>query len=421
MTVDKNLFLYDLAVVAIMKNEAPYVKEWLDYHLLAGVDHFYIYDHESPDNFKEVLQPYIDAGIVTYIFYPDQFSITDAYNDALNQYKIFCRYMAFIDADEFIFPKNNRSIVEIVDGFFGAYDDAAEINIKWLMFGSNGHEKADYGRGVLERFTRRAAEAQGTIKSVVNPRRVKFFYTPHFSVTLEGNLAYGLEVDLVAINHYYTKSFEEFVKRRTTSPTYKNYQAVSRNVFEQYDFNDVFDDGILKYREARQNALQTGGGGSLIEKLSPSKQIDFLRLFNALLQNLYPILLKDSPQDFFRHNMETFLVCRELAVFLQNNSITEDAGKFFEELALNAIYKTMITDMTIIDATMLLNELPKLTTRNYPVVKEIYNASIVIATNLKNFYADQSSELGKFQLGIQARTFERLANMLETFNPFKHD
>ena len=52
--VDKNLFLYDLAVVAIMKNEAPYVKEWLDYHLLAGVDHFFIYDNETPDNLKEV-------------------------------------------------------------------------------------------------------------------------------------------------------------------------------------------------------------------------------------------------------------------------------------------------------------------------------------------------------------------------------
>ena len=40
MTVEKNLFLYNLAVVSIMKNEAPYVKEWLDYHILAGVENF---------------------------------------------------------------------------------------------------------------------------------------------------------------------------------------------------------------------------------------------------------------------------------------------------------------------------------------------------------------------------------------------
>ena len=38
MAVDKNLFLHDLAIVAIMKCEGPYLKEWLDYHLLAGVD-----------------------------------------------------------------------------------------------------------------------------------------------------------------------------------------------------------------------------------------------------------------------------------------------------------------------------------------------------------------------------------------------
>ena len=66
MAVDNNLFLYDLAIFAVMKNEAPYVKEWLDYHLAAGVEHFYIFDNESSDNLKEILQPYIDAGIVTY-------------------------------------------------------------------------------------------------------------------------------------------------------------------------------------------------------------------------------------------------------------------------------------------------------------------------------------------------------------------
>ena len=60
MAVDKDLFLYDLAVVAIMKNAGPYIKEWLDYHLLAGVEHFFIYDNDSLDNMKEVLQPYIE-------------------------------------------------------------------------------------------------------------------------------------------------------------------------------------------------------------------------------------------------------------------------------------------------------------------------------------------------------------------------
>ena len=45
--VDKNLFPYDLAVVAILKDEAPYLAEWLDYHLAAGVEHFYLYKPQS--------------------------------------------------------------------------------------------------------------------------------------------------------------------------------------------------------------------------------------------------------------------------------------------------------------------------------------------------------------------------------------
>ena len=58
--VDKNLFLYDLTITAIFKNEGHYLKEWLDYHLLAGVEHFYLYNNDSTDNYKEVLAPYIE-------------------------------------------------------------------------------------------------------------------------------------------------------------------------------------------------------------------------------------------------------------------------------------------------------------------------------------------------------------------------
>ena len=52
MDVDKNLFMYDLVAVSIVRDEAPYIKEWLDYHLLAGIDHFLIYDNDSADNLR---------------------------------------------------------------------------------------------------------------------------------------------------------------------------------------------------------------------------------------------------------------------------------------------------------------------------------------------------------------------------------
>ena len=105
--VDKNLFLNDLAVVAILKDEGHYLKEWLDYHLLAGVDHFYLYNNDSSDNYAEIIAPYVKAGVVTSTNIHGKLALSPAYHDALKRFKFFNRYMAFIDLDEFIYPKRD--------------------------------------------------------------------------------------------------------------------------------------------------------------------------------------------------------------------------------------------------------------------------------------------------------------------------
>lgn len=60
---------YYLAICAISKDEGPYLKEWVEWHLKQGVEKFYIYDNESTDCTKEILAPYIDNGIVEYTFF----------------------------------------------------------------------------------------------------------------------------------------------------------------------------------------------------------------------------------------------------------------------------------------------------------------------------------------------------------------
>ena len=113
--VDKKFFLHELSIVAVIKNEAHYLEEWLNYHLAAGVDHFYIYDNESTDNTAEILEPYIDAQLVDYFSVPGKLMKIPVYNDAVRQFKFATKYMAFIDCNEFIFPKTGQSIVEFVD------------------------------------------------------------------------------------------------------------------------------------------------------------------------------------------------------------------------------------------------------------------------------------------------------------------
>ena len=202
--VDKDLFLYDLAVVAILKNEGHYLKEWLDYHLMAGVDHFYIYDNESPDNQAEVAKPYVEAGLVDYISFPGKAMQYAVYNNAVKRFKFHCRYMAIIDGDEFIYPKVARGgdITEVVDEILSKDPNAAGLSIHWQIFGSNGQEKADYSKGVLERFTRRAPKDWGTpltdetkpggncfVKTISNPRRINHIIEAHCANYFYGHYA----------------------------------------------------------------------------------------------------------------------------------------------------------------------------------------------------------------------------------------
>ena len=426
MAVDKNLFLYDLAVVAIMKNEAPYVKEWLDYHILAGVNHFYIYDNESPDNLKEILQPYIDAGIVTYTFFPGKCRQMESYNDAVKRFKFFCRYMAWIDADEFIFPQNNKTIVEVVDEIFEENPKAGGLAVNVFQFGSNGQKKADLSKGVLERFTRRSsvdwlplengiAEGTARVKTIANPRKIKFFDNPHFAHYFEDYDAINENggivplysnnpptVEKIVMNHYKTKSFEEYKKKvqRGNADLYiSNYDIEN---FKADDRNEIFDDEILKYRE--------------FLKLNPAdseRQLDYRSLCNALMETIAPIFSENTEIEFFKGQMETFLTCWKLSQHLRENILSEKQGKFFEEAALSAVHKTFFKNSDIADLRLLFEELPEILLLDYPIVENICESSINIIPRLMDIFRIHN-------LWREFYKFEYLMNMLQTVQRYKY-
>ena len=387
MAVDKNLFVHDLAIVAIMKYEGSYLKEWLDYHLMAGVDHFYLYDHNSPDNQIEVAKPYVEAGLADYFVVPDEDSILLLYNEAVKNFKFLSRYIAFIDLDEFVYPKVDMGggIVEVVDEILSDAPNAGELGISWQMFGSNGQEKADFSRGVLERFTRRASHSTNPhtwCKFVANPRTINYIDSPHCAIHYEGFVAINEQgkvkpnppwhikppmTDKIVINHYQCKTWEEYQRKiKRGDGIYPTTDRYSRKAFDEYDLNEVFDDGILRYRAERAKTFRL-----------PDRSHDIERLLNALSANLSPTLVSTTPTQFYAGKMETFLTCRALADYLKTR-LTDDApAKFYEEAALKAVLQTAaIGAMTFADARLLLSEMPNLLSLPYPAVDDLRKACI---------------------------------------------
>ena len=258
--------------------------------------------------------------------------------------------------------------------------------INWQCFGSNGHEKADYSRGVLERFTRRAPyDLVGNlhVKTIANPRVIINIINPHYAkyfegkyalnsngnkqaVVLEHSISYAFNkpvaYDKIVINHYLTKSREEYrVKRERGRADAKDVgSSYTDQQFKKIDHNDEFDDGILFYRDARAEIYQP-----------PDKSHTDERLLSALERNLSPTLKIDTPLNFYAGKMETFLTCRAVANYLKTKLTDDTQVKLFEEASLKAILKALENSPSVADKELFDRELPELLKLPYPVVEEL--------------------------------------------------
>ncbi|MFT8477084.1 MAG: glycosyltransferase family 2 protein [Liquorilactobacillus sp.] len=258
---------YDLSIVIILKNEAPYIREWLAYYISIGVEHFYIYDNDSQDDLKKIIASFKD--MVTYIRFSGTARQMDAYNDALNRYGSYSRYMGFLDADEFIYLKGEQlSFVNLLNDYF-IDPHVGGFVINWQIFGSSFLKKKPQGL-LTNNFVYRAQknfEKNFHIKSVVDPRKVAgFLNDPHGAFYLpgyyavnekkqevDGPFSQSVNTDRVQINHYFTKSEEEFIQKKARGRATKNSQRTMQD-FVDHDKNDVFDDSMRAYNQ--QNNLE---------------------------------------------------------------------------------------------------------------------------------------------------------------------
>lgn len=256
-----------LSLTSMVKNEAFYITEWIEFHKMVGVEHFYIYDHDSNDNLYEKLSPYIDKGIVTYTKWPDKGPINsvEAYNDSINKHKYETKYMGFIDVDEFIVPIKGESIVKIIESIFDTYKTCGGLGINWRMYGTSYHENKLNGL-VIENYKYRANDNLSDnkhIKTICNPRNVIGFATNPHSLTyiqpyccinehgihIPGPFLQNSTCDKIRINHYHFKSKEDYIEKMGKRKAYKitNKYIEERLELGIKNCNEIYDKIMDKY------------------------------------------------------------------------------------------------------------------------------------------------------------------------------
>ena len=102
----RNNYDCKIGIVAIIKNEGPYLSEWVDFHISQGIEKILLFDNESNDDTAKILEPDIENGKVEYHLIHGKARQTDVYNIALKMYNDF-GLLAFFDCDEFLFCMND--------------------------------------------------------------------------------------------------------------------------------------------------------------------------------------------------------------------------------------------------------------------------------------------------------------------------
>lgn len=254
-----------VAMSAMCKDRIEYILEWIDYHYMIGVQHFILYDNNTYD-LKNYLQQYIDNNIVTIIKWTDNKTGRQirAQNEAIRAFGTF-RWIGFLDIDEFVVLLNDEMDIK---SYLQKYEDYDALGLHWMMFGSNGHKVRQ--DSVLKSYTSSFPQSKTNchIKSFINPKAKNITQMckgrPHsFCTDLAVNVLYEKSTGAfgacgngghavlykhMRINHYYTRSLEDFKEKIARGGGNLAERKYTMNHFNAYNDTKkgVFDNKILR-------------------------------------------------------------------------------------------------------------------------------------------------------------------------------
>eukprot|EP00937_MAST-01D_sp_MAST-1D-sp2_P004133 g4133.t1 len=229
-----------LSICTVLQDRARFLKEWINYHLLVGVGHFYIYDHGSVDDLAVEVQPFVDKGLVTI----HDWKHAQIGHDPQGRARTHCfashssstQFFAMIDVDEFLYSRAAHNIRCVIEAMLCTGTDV--LNLRWFQFTSDNHNARPKGL-VLENYSKRCPVAHGVhFKYVVKASAVRSARSQRHCFVHKCYAGTGKtqapDDTVLQLRHYNTLSKEDFLKRESTGIGKVFNKAVTRNTMSEF-------------------------------------------------------------------------------------------------------------------------------------------------------------------------------------------
>lgn len=267
-----------LSICTIFQDEAPFLREWIEFHKLQGVEHFYLYNNKSQDDFAQVLKPYIISKQVTLVNWPYSYKAGEtkewlkiqkgAYMDCIKKFGSSTKWLAIIDTDEFLFCPSGESLVT----FLKSYTQYGGVCVNWLVFGTSNVQTVPKGSLMIELLTNCSSPdhpRNRQTKSIVQPKYVVKCPSPHFCTFSEGRFTVNANKekvvglnnrnvvhDAIRINHYWTRTEDYFLEKKCQSrQNRRQYEEVEALQKKAKSYNTHTDTAIMQFVPALRKMM----------------------------------------------------------------------------------------------------------------------------------------------------------------------
>lgn len=270
-----------------MKNEGPFILEWVAYHQAIGINDILVFTNDCTDGTDIILERLDEMGVLRHYPNPSMsVEFTKHHWMVMNYVNTMPRlkrsdYYINIDVDEFIcINTGDGRITDLI----AAMGDADILSACQLNFGCDGHVEWDSAALVIDQFTR-SMKRDDTQYATPRPRGLKSLvrcganfkrignHAPYVTKvqreTIKWINAAGAPVnlgtladrpksfqgtdahyDLVQINHYAVRSMENFLMKSARGNANHADEPISLDYFRYYDLNDMVDTRITRWSAA---------------------------------------------------------------------------------------------------------------------------------------------------------------------------